>query len=271
MENPIGPTFSLDRLMGRNADYGQVVDSLQFWPNFFGRAGHAAQQQIAAKETLIGNLRQGFALAGDFAIFFSLYHLMQAAFPGAIRHDPAGKFIDDLHGIVGYDVMLVALEPWSDKLSVSSGQCCAASSIAGKTVINQSQAPNGEKHHAKYGAKKPSRVCVVAVKLRRPSVNTLPTGNVSRRKLKLSDPSLSFNTAAIAGMAMEVSSKPLFDGKVSVNTMSSIIMPRPLASTLVASDRMRMVCVPPVPTNWKTRFCQFNSVLLLSVASSPRR
>src|SRR5262245_20120464 len=73
------------------------------------RAGHAGEAEIAPEKLLIADPRQRFMPAGQGTVFFRLDELMQAVLPGAIAHNPAGKFVDDLYCAIFDQVMYVAL------------------------------------------------------------------------------------------------------------------------------------------------------------------
>jgi hypothetical protein len=56
---------------------------------------------------LVAYFRQGFVRGRDLAVFFGLYHLMQTAFPGTIRHDAARVFVDYLNLAVPHQVVFI--------------------------------------------------------------------------------------------------------------------------------------------------------------------
>src|SRR5262245_21250077 len=73
------------------------------------RTGHAGEAEVTAEQALIADPRQRCMDAGQSTALFGLNELMQAMLPGAITHNPAGKFVDDLHGAIFDQVMRIAM------------------------------------------------------------------------------------------------------------------------------------------------------------------
>ena len=73
------------------------------------RTGHAGEAEVATEQALIADPRQRGMDAGQGTAFFGLDELMQAMLPGAIAHQPTGKFVDDLYFAIVDQVMRIAL------------------------------------------------------------------------------------------------------------------------------------------------------------------
>ena len=109
-EDPLPEVAADDWPIRRDAQDIERIHRAHFRRHFGRRAAHAGQAQVAAEEALVGDARDGVAPLGKLEPLLDLDHLMQAALPRAIGHDPAGVFVDDLHLVVGNDVMPIALE-----------------------------------------------------------------------------------------------------------------------------------------------------------------
>src|SRR5262245_52832727 len=73
--------------------------------------------RIASEKPLIRDACKRLSTLRDRTIFLYFDQLVDSALPGAIRHDAAGKLVDDLHFSVDDDVLHVTL------IDVKRAQC----------------------------------------------------------------------------------------------------------------------------------------------------
>ena len=97
------------RFVGRNNNYIQAVNFLEFLFFRFGGTSHAAELVVHTEVVLEGNSCQSLAFAFNFNSFFGFNSLMQAFGKAAAEHQTAGKFVDDNYLSVFYNVIPVAV------------------------------------------------------------------------------------------------------------------------------------------------------------------
>ena len=96
--------------MQRNPLDPQSVNRPEFGTDFAGRTGHSAEAQVAAEKALVGQAPQLLAGIGQRAAFLGLDHLVQAAFPGAIRHRPSGVGIDNHYLVLVHQIVAILVQ-----------------------------------------------------------------------------------------------------------------------------------------------------------------
>ena len=76
---------------------GALINLPQLRRRFPGGAGHAAHDRILPEKSLKAEAGEVFLVGSDRDVFLHFDRLVQAMPPGAVGHDAAGEFVDDLH------------------------------------------------------------------------------------------------------------------------------------------------------------------------------
>src|SRR5438445_854409 len=109
-KHPIRPLPADHRPVGRHANDAELVDSLKFAPVLRRRAAHAGELLVETEVALERDLGGVLGSHGDRHAFLGLDRLVQTVAPMAVRHPPAGEFVDDDNLVLIDQVMLVAVE-----------------------------------------------------------------------------------------------------------------------------------------------------------------
>ena len=97
--------FTDNRAVGRDFNTGQIINVAKF--GFFRhcRTGHTGQLGIKTKIVLESNGGECLIFRLDFDAFFRFQCLMQSVAVTTSFHDTAGKFVDNQHFAVAYQII----------------------------------------------------------------------------------------------------------------------------------------------------------------------